>query len=208
VRGYFGIGVEGISKTFNIGNLFRSAHAFDASFVFTVDAVYKRGEGAKADTSDAPGHVPFYSFPDVETMVLPQGCSLVGVELIDGAAELPSFRHPKNAAYVLGPERGSLSKAMLERCDYTIKIPTKFCVNVGIAGAIVMYDRLTSLGRFPVRPVSPGGTPEPVAPHQHGGPVRRRERREQREISEQREMEPFRDTPPDTGADERMKVET
>jgi tRNA G18 (ribose-2'-O)-methylase SpoU len=202
VRGYFGIGVEGISKTFNVGNLFRSAHAFDASFVFTVDAVYKRGEGAKADTSDAPGHVPFYSFPDVQTMVLPEGCSLVGVELIDGAAELPSFRHPQNAAYVLGPERGSLSKAMLERCDYTIKIPTKFCVNVGIAGAIVMYDRLTSLGRFPVRPVSPGGKPEPLAPHQHGGPVRRRERREQRE------MEPFRDTPPDTDAEDMMKVET
>ena len=52
MRGYFGIGVEGISKTFNVGNLFRSAHAFDASFVFTVDAVYKRNEGAKADTSD------------------------------------------------------------------------------------------------------------------------------------------------------------
>ena len=199
MRGYFGIGVEGISKTFNVGNLFRSAHAFDASFVFTVDAVYKRNEGAKADTSDAPGHVPFYSFPDVETMVLPQGCSLVGVELIEGAAELPSFRHPQTAAYVLGPERGSLSKAMLERCDYTIKIPTKFCVNVGIAGAIVMYDRLTSLGKFPVRPVSPGGAPEPVAPHQHGGPVRRRERRE---------MEKFRDTPPDASTSETMTVES
>ena len=38
MRGYFGIGVEGISKSFNVGNLFRSAHAFGASFVFTETA--------------------------------------------------------------------------------------------------------------------------------------------------------------------------
>ena len=40
MRGYFGIGVEGINKPFNVGNLFRSANAFDASFVFTVAATY------------------------------------------------------------------------------------------------------------------------------------------------------------------------
>ena len=35
-RGYFGIGVEGISKPMNFGNLSRSAQGFGASFVFTV----------------------------------------------------------------------------------------------------------------------------------------------------------------------------
>ena len=37
-RGYFAIGVEGISKAVNLGNLLRSAHAFGASFVFTIGA--------------------------------------------------------------------------------------------------------------------------------------------------------------------------
>jgi tRNA G18 (ribose-2'-O)-methylase SpoU len=37
-RGYFAIGVEGISKPVNLGNLLRSAHAFGASFVFTIGA--------------------------------------------------------------------------------------------------------------------------------------------------------------------------
>ena len=37
-RGYFAIGVEGISKPVNLGNLPRSAHAFGASFVFTIAA--------------------------------------------------------------------------------------------------------------------------------------------------------------------------
>ena len=47
-----------------------------------------------------------------------------------------------------------------------IKIPTKFSINVGLAGALVMYDRLVSLGRFAPRPVATGGPtealPEPV----------------------------------------------
>ena len=46
MRGYFGIGVERVSKPMNVGNLFRTAHAFGASFVFTVNAHYhdKPGE--------------------------------------------------------------------------------------------------------------------------------------------------------------------
>ena len=87
MRGYFGIGVEGVSKAMNVGSLFRSAHAFGASFVFTVAAVYSRTEGVKADTSDATAHLPFYAFPDIETLALPQGCSLVGVEITDQATE-------------------------------------------------------------------------------------------------------------------------
>ncbi len=184
MRGYFAIGVEGISKAMNAGSLFRSAHAFGANFVFTVAAVYPRGEGAKSDTSDAPGQIPFYSFPDVDAVVLPKDCSLVGVELTDDAVDLPSFRHPPQAAYVMGPERGSLSPEMTEKCDFVIKIPTRFCVNVGIAGAIVMYDRILSLGKFPRRPDRPGGPVEKLPEHVFGDPVIRNK------------MKKFLDTPP------------
>ena len=88
-------------------------------------------------------------------MTLPSRCKLVGVELIEGATDLPSFRHPLHAAYVLGPELGVLSEALLSRCDHVIKIPTAFCINVAMAGAIVMYDRLRSLGSFPDRMEAP-----------------------------------------------------
>ncbi len=170
MRGYFGIGVEGISKAMNVGSLFRTAHAFGASFMFTVSAAYSRAEGGKSDTSDAPGHVPFYSFPDVEALILPKGCRLVGVELLDDAIELPSFRHPLQAAYVMGPERRSLSRELTGRCQFVVKIPTRFCVNVGIAGAIVMYDRLISLRRFARRPESSGAPVEPLLEHVFGDP--------------------------------------
>ena len=33
MRGFFGIGVEGINKAFNVGSVFRSAHAFGAKRV-------------------------------------------------------------------------------------------------------------------------------------------------------------------------------
>jgi len=172
MRGYFGIGAEKISKPMNVGNLVRSSHAFGASFFFTVGAQYRAAE-ARSDTSKAPDHMPIYTWPSIEAMVLPQGCTLVGIELTDDAIDLPSFGHPLRAAYVLGPERGSLSPAMQARCRYVIKIPTSFCINVAMAGAIVMYDRVKTLGRYPPRPVGEGAPTEALAAHEQGAPISR-----------------------------------
>ena len=177
MRGYFGIGVEGISKAMNVGALLRTAHAFGSSFIFTIDAQYQRVEGEKSDTSAALEHLPLYEFADLEDFRLPKECDLVGVELIDGATDLPSFHHPQRAAYVLGPERGSLSPALAEKCDYLVKIPTKFCVNVSVAAAIVMYDRTLTLGRFAPRGPRTGGPVEALGPHVFGDPVLRRRKR-------------------------------
>ncbi len=173
MRGYFGIGVEGVSKAMNAGNLYRSANAFGASFVFTVAAAYSDGAdgGGTSDTSDAPGQVPFYRFETVETLRLPEGCALVGVEVHDDAVALPSFRHPRRAAYVLGMERMGLSDDMISCCDHLIRIPTKFSLNLASAGVVVMYDRLISLQRFGARPLMPGGPVEPLPEHVFGDPV-------------------------------------
>lgn len=174
MRGYFGIGAERISKPMNLGNLVRSAHAFGASFFFTIEPTFDAQAVKRSDTSDAAKHLPLYTYESVDELALPRGCVLVGIELTDDAIELPSFRHPATAAYVLGPEKGSLSPELTARCDYVIKIPTRFCVNVGVAGAIVMYDRMISQGRFARRPVSPRGPAEPLPEHVRGGRIVRR----------------------------------
>jgi tRNA G18 (ribose-2'-O)-methylase SpoU len=137
-----------------MGNLLRSAHAFGAKFFFTIGA-HPRAFEAKSDTSKAVHHLPVYHWANADEMTLPLRCKLVGVELIEGAIDLPSFRHPPHAAYVLGPELGVLSEALLSRCDHVIKIPTAFCINVAMAGAIVMYDRVRSLGSFADRMDAP-----------------------------------------------------
>lgn len=152
-RGYFAVGVEGISKSMNLGNLMRTAHAFGASFFFTINDAVTMQDVGQSDTSLSPAHMPFYRYGSVDDLVLPKDCALVGVELLDEAVDLPRFRHPLSAAYVLGPEKGSLSPALIKRCDVTVKIPAKFCVNVGVAGALVMYDRMVSLGGYE-RPVA------------------------------------------------------
>ena len=175
MRGFFAVGAEGISKPMNLGNLIRSAHAFGASFVFLVNADYSI-RSARSDTSQAEHQLPVYDFASVDALSLPRGCRLVGCELVDDAVALPSFRHPLNAAYVFGPERSSLSPAMLARCDHVVRIPTRFCINLAVAGAVVMYDRLVSLGRFAPRPLHAGGPSEAMPPHVHGA-IRRFGRR-------------------------------
>ncbi|HVY89737.1 MAG TPA: RNA methyltransferase [Hyphomonadaceae bacterium] len=157
VRGYFGVGVESLSKPMNLGALQRTAHAFGASFTFTVAAAPKVRDLHNSDTSKSDLHVPWYLWATVEDMRLPKGCELVGVELTDDAVDLPSFRHPLRAAYVMGGERKDLSPEMQARCAHIVKIPTRFCINVSLAGALVMYDRTLSLGGYPARPVKAGG---------------------------------------------------
>lgn len=162
-RGYFAMGVEGISKSGNLGNLMRSAHSFGASYFFTINPFLDYKELRQADTSGSFTSLPYFEYDSFENFMLPQKCEIVAVELVDDSIDLPSFRHPKCAAYVLGPEMGNVSDDMLEIANYVVKIPMKFCVNVGVAGALVMYDRLMSLGRFAPRPPHTGGpSPEEI----------------------------------------------
>jgi tRNA(Leu) C34 or U34 (ribose-2'-O)-methylase TrmL len=191
MRGYFGIGIEGASKPLNVGTLFRSAHAFGASFAFTVDAAFRQETSNVTDTSKASEQMPYYHFPDLDHMMLPDGCSLVGIELTPDAIELPSFKHPARAAYILGPERGNLSDDAQKHCDFIIKIPMSFCVNVAIAANIVMYDRLISLGRFAPRPVRAGGPTEPKPETVRGGQIFRTLK-----DKKQSDPEAFRQAPP------------
>ena len=168
MRGYFGIGVQGIHKEQNVGTLARSAHAFGANFFFTLMPQVDVHAFKASDTSDAFDHVPYHQYDSLEDMNLPQGCQLVGVELVEDSIELPSFKHPTRASYILGPEMGDLSPKVQAKCDHIIKIPMHFCVNVGIAGAIVMYDRLISRGRFAPRPIRAGGPTETLPKTVHG----------------------------------------
>jgi tRNA G18 (ribose-2'-O)-methylase SpoU len=172
MRGYFAVGVEGGNKIGNLGNLMRTAHGFGASFVFTIGG--EHFSHRRSDTSRVEENVPLYRFDTLEEVLLPDRCQIVGVELVDEAIDLPSFTHPHQAAYIMGPERGSLSEAAMARCDHLIKIPTSFCLNQATAGAVVMYDRVRTLGRWPVRPVTPMGSPEPLPVHVSGGQFSRK----------------------------------
>jgi hypothetical protein len=78
------------------------------------------------------------------------------------------------AAYVLGPERSGLSPQVLARCRHVVRIPTRFALNLAVAGALVLYDRLLQHGRFADRPVASGGAGALPPASGHGDPVIRR----------------------------------
>jgi len=164
MRGYFGVGIENSSKQMNAGNLFRTAHAFGAAFLFTINAEYSVNK-VKSDTSLAPKNIPWYDFKLPKNLQLPNGCSLIGVEFNEDSTELPVFRHPSNAAYIFGPELGNLSQDILDRCKQVVKIPSNFSLNVATAGAIILYDRIRILGNFGKRPI--GSIENPLPPLKH-----------------------------------------
>ncbi|WND03080.1 RNA methyltransferase [Temperatibacter marinus] len=178
MRGYFGIGIDGATKTGNMGNLIRTAYSFGAAYAFITKP--QGGETKNnlaitkdfADTSKTWKQIPFYMYQGPDEIQMPKGCRMVGVELTDESIDLPSFRHPHQAVYVLGAEIYGLSKPMLDRCDDVIKIPTQFSLNVATAGAIVMYDRMRMLGGFPDRPIMTG-QPIEEKTHIQGGPKMR-----------------------------------
>jgi hypothetical protein len=54
-RSYFAIGIEGGSNAVNLGNLLRSAHAFGASFMFTIGPDRALGRRRRGGLTPSPG---------------------------------------------------------------------------------------------------------------------------------------------------------
>jgi tRNA G18 (ribose-2'-O)-methylase SpoU len=171
-RGYFAIGVEGISKAVNLGNLLRSAHAFGANFVFTIGAD-ERALQTRADTSKAFTHVPVYHWRSLAELKLPKGCSLVGVEILEEAHDLRASPPLAGGLCARSGARRTHPE-LAARCQHLVRIPAAFSLNLATAGAIVMYDRLRSLGRFGSRPVAERAEAPERAAHVQGAPKRRR----------------------------------
>ena len=146
-RGYFGIGIENTKTELNIGTLWRSAKILNASFIFTIGKRYKK---QASDTLKAYRYIPFYQYDTFIEFyrMMPYDCMLIGVELDERANQINNFIHPERAIYLLGAEDNGISKEALAKCQAIIQLPGEHCLNVAVAGSIVMYDRLTKLSRL------------------------------------------------------------
>ena len=146
-RGYFGIGIINGKCEQNIGTLFRSGLIYGASFIFTVGKRYKK---QSSDTVKTYRSIPLFNFPSIKDLKehLPYDCTLIGIELHDKALTLDSFHHPERACYLLGAEDHGLTKEAIEACHRLIKLPGEYCLNVAVAGSIVVYDRYVKNNRI------------------------------------------------------------
>jgi tRNA (guanosine-2'-O-)-methyltransferase len=144
VRGHFGIGIVAAKTPANVGTLWRSAHAMSAAFIFTVGHRY--GKQA-SDTVKAWRSIPLFEYETSVEMVsaLPKDAKLIGIEY-PGDVSLPDFCHPQQAVYLLGAEDRGLSNDEKDMCDHIVTIPTDRCINVAVAGSIVIYDRIAKAG--------------------------------------------------------------
>lgn len=152
MRGYFGIGIYHAKKEVNVGTLMRSAFCFGASFVFTIGRRYRP---QASDTVSTISTVPCYHYDNFDQFKShqPLGCRIVGVEIADKARPVGEYCHPDQAVYLLGAEDYGIPPRDMARCHDVVVIPdTSHCLNVSVAGSIVMYDR----GRhFRTRPIPP-----------------------------------------------------
>ena len=130
------------SRPENIGGVFRAAYVYRVKLV-----VLGGGElppeplGHPTDTTHAWRRIPV-KFADEVLDALPKRCVPVAVERVVEATPLPEFEHPERAAYVFGPENGSLDEAILQRCTHVVSIPGRQCSNLAAAVNVVLYDRL------------------------------------------------------------------
>jgi tRNA (guanosine-2'-O-)-methyltransferase len=147
MRGFFAIGIEHPKKNWNVGTLWRSAYAFDASFIFTIGHRYTR---QASDTLCTWRHIPlmhFDSFAQFQDS-RPHDCELVGIEYMTSADVLHRFSHPQRCVYLLGAEDHGLSQQAIRACQRIVRIPATYCLNVATAGSIVMYDRSAKAERL------------------------------------------------------------
>ena len=74
--------------------------------------------------------------------LLEEGEVPVAVEVRENSEPLPDFVHPPRAAYIFGPEDGSLPKSALTLCHRFVVIPSRSCLNLAASVNVVLYDRM------------------------------------------------------------------
>jgi len=141
-NGYFGIGIYHGKNSINIGTLWRTANIFGAAFLFTIGRRYKQ---QSSDTMKTTNTIPLFEYDDFDSFKkrLPKYCRLIAVEITEPARDITSYIHPSQAAYILGAEDMGIPDDVLNKCHDIVKIPGDSCLNVSVAGSIVLYDRIS-----------------------------------------------------------------
>lgn len=141
--GYFAIGIYETKENTNVGTLWRSAQNFGADFIFTIGARYEK---QRSDTTKAWHNIPLFAFKDWEDFKahIPQDADLVFIEQTEDSHDLKDFTHPKQAIYILGAEDYGVPPELM-RGFRKVEIDTPMCLNVAVAGSIVMFDRKNKL---------------------------------------------------------------
>ena len=150
----FGIGLHRPKNPINVGAAVRSADCYGASMVAYSGRRVRR-QDLVADARKAHLSLPLLNCADLHDLI-PYGHVPVAVDLLPNAQALPSYNHPPQAFYVFGPEDGTLPAEIVRWCPHRVYIPTNGCLNLSVAVATVLYDRIAKelVGRSNHRPLA------------------------------------------------------
>lgn len=138
------IGLTNPKGPTNVGSVLRAAGCFNASGVFYSGTRYTRAAQFNTDTHKAHNNIQLNACEDL-LEVVPTGCKVICVDLVEGATPLPDFVHPENAFYIFGPEDGSISQRVINQADEVVYVPTIGCLNLAASVNILLYDRQAKL---------------------------------------------------------------
>ena len=152
---FVALGIDNPKSPENMGYVLRAAGCYEAQQIFYTGTRYDRAKKFFTDTKNASSKIPVEGVDHLLEQV-PAGAQIVAIELVEGAIPLMEFDHPDNAYYLFGPEDGTLSQEVLNRCDAVVYIPTIGCMNLAATVNVVLYDRLCkrSGNEIAERPIS------------------------------------------------------
>ncbi len=136
------IGLINPKNPVNVASILRAAGCYGVASVFYTGQRYRFAKDFNADTKAFHKVIPTIGVDDLKEVV-PEGASVVEVELVEGATPLPLFEHPSNAFYLPGPEDGSIGEDVLSWCDHVVYVPTFSCMNLAATANVLLYDRLS-----------------------------------------------------------------
>ncbi|MEW6991049.1 RNA methyltransferase [Colwelliaceae bacterium 6441] len=135
------IGLTNPKSPSNVGAVMRAAGCYQVNEVKYTGQRYAQAAKFSTDTKNISALIPLTPVECLTSSVSDE-YEIVCVELVEGAIPLPSFKHPKNALYILGPEDGSISQQVVDKADHVVYIPTIGCMNLAATANVVLYDRL------------------------------------------------------------------
>ena len=141
---YFGIGIYKPKTQENVGSLWRTAFILGASFIFIIDAKYKK---KSSDVLKVWSKIPLFQYVSIDAFLqtVPYSCKIVGVEMDKKSIPIKEYKHPDRAIYLLGSEDNGLTNELKNKCQDLIILPGENSMNVAAAGSIVIFDRINKL---------------------------------------------------------------
>ncbi len=146
----FAIAAWEISKEHNVGTLVRTAHAAAAEEVILLGDREWNTEAARTaelftEIVQLPAEIE--AFRD---HVRARDWNLVAVELDEASTNLFEAAYPPRPCFLLGAEIGGIPRELLDDAELIVQIPQWGlvpCLNLAVAGSIVVYDHLAKQQR-------------------------------------------------------------